>query len=204
MCSGKELKSANKGTGSSKRSSAKGASTGQYISSKGHGSAAGYTSYAGRSNSKRMNDSIGKDARLQVLRIVTFANESNQEHHELHVGLQIMYCAENGDELDYRFVHVTGGPGQFRRQERHSYDGTESNTFINAVHVVTIRTRPSDTRLRDTIWDTEIRDNDLDWYCQHFVSDALDNCAEAGLITEDQAEQAVDRMLTAIVELTSR
>ncbi|KAI0970618.1 hypothetical protein F4678DRAFT_462319 [Xylaria arbuscula] len=204
MRSDKEIKYTSKGTGSSKRSSAEGASVGQYNSSKGYGSAAGYNSYAGRLKYKQMNDSIREDDRLQVLGIIMFANERNEEHNELHVGLQITYCADNGDELDYRFLHVIGGPGYFRRQERHPYDGTGTDTFIFAVHVATIRAEPSDTRLRDTIWSTEIRNSDHDWYCQHFVNDALDNCSEAGLITEDQADQAVDRMLTAIVQLTSR
>ncbi|KAF2973275.1 hypothetical protein GQX73_g422 [Xylaria multiplex] len=178
-------------------------STAGYGSATSYGSTADYGPSAGKSKSKEKSTLKEQGSGLQFLSIVIFANDSSESHNELHVGLQIEYRSQDAISSGYTFLHVIGGSGHFRREERLDFDATQSQTYISRVRVATIEVSgPADTRLRDTIYNTRVRNSEPGWYCQHYVDDALENCVRAGLITNRQADKAIDKMAETLVELT--
>ncbi|KAI0530377.1 hypothetical protein GGR58DRAFT_524619 [Xylaria digitata] len=174
-----------------------------YGSSSGYGSTAGYDPSTGDSTYKKKSSSKKQGSGVQLLDIMISANDTSESHNQLHVGLQIEYRSEDSETREHTFLHVIGGPGYFRREERRNWDATESRTFIDRVHVAAVRASgPSDTRLRDTILNTRVKNNEDNWYCQHYVGDALENCVAAGLITEGQLDRAIDKMADTLIRLT--
>lgn len=118
-----------------------------------------------------------------------------------HTGLYIEHVREDGLVTPWNFLDVQGSAGMFERYENLLRDPTRSDLFVARVHVADIPvTGPTDSRLRDVIWGTEVNNEEYDWNCQSWVGDALSSCVKAGLISSDECSMAIDRMADYILQ----
>ncbi|GAW20521.1 hypothetical protein ANO14919_100270 [Xylariales sp. No.14919] len=117
-----------------------------------------------------------------------------------HTELLIQHLSQDGTVLWRRYLHVAGAAGFFEREEL-DYDPTSSELFAGLVPVTTIAVSTSaDRRLRDAIWSTPVNNADRSWNCQNYVGDALYSCTEAGLVSTEETENAIDGMTDLILE----
>ncbi|KAI8956952.1 hypothetical protein F5Y11DRAFT_361251 [Daldinia sp. FL1419] len=71
--------------------------------------------------------------------------------------------------------------------------------FYRRLAVATVETGPEpDTRLRDAILGTHVNNTELDWNCQSWVGDVLTTLQDAGLITDEEGDNALNGMVNYI------
>ncbi|KAI0534577.1 hypothetical protein GGR58DRAFT_482327 [Xylaria digitata] len=176
MDSSEDIESPSKVVGSSNTSSTEGTSTGKSVSTG------------------------GQPCELQRLDVIVFRGDPIDAPQYRHTELLIQHLSVDGTVLWRRYLHVAGAAGFFEREEL-EYDPGSSELFVGLVPVATIPvSTSSDRRLRDAIWSTPVNNGDRSWNCQNYVGDALYSCTEAGLVSTEETENAIDGMTDLILE----
>ncbi|KAI1437388.1 hypothetical protein GGR50DRAFT_692169 [Xylaria sp. CBS 124048] len=141
------------------------------------------------------------DEGCQRLAIIVLRGDPIDAPQYRHTALFIEHLNGSGRITQNRLMQAVGSTGMFERDEATDRDPMESEVFAGRVTVATIPVvSSSDTRLRDTIWSTPVNNMEYDWNCQHWVGDALSACAWAGLISTEEADEAIDGMTDLILQ----
>ncbi|AEO71898.1 uncharacterized protein THITE_2124771 [Thermothielavioides terrestris NRRL 8126] len=158
-----------------------------------------------KSSSPKSDGKTVKETRqkFQRLSVIVFSGDPLDLPETRHTGLYIEHLNEDGSIIGRNFLHVTGSAGIFQREESIERNPTGSELFTGSVHVATIvATGSSDRRLRNAIWATPVNNAEYDWNCQSWVGDALTSCVNAGLISTEQRDMAIDGMAELILQAT--
>ncbi|KAI1171097.1 hypothetical protein F4777DRAFT_72743 [Nemania sp. FL0916] len=162
------------------------------------------TSKKSTCNSKDLsykNIRLEPDSQSHRLDVIVFRGNPIDSPCCRHAGLLIEKMSHEGTMMQRRFLHVTGAAGFFLREEDIDRDPTKSEFFAGSVPVATIpASGPSDSRLRDAIWFTAINNAEMGWNCHNWVGDALYACTQAGLVSKDKTEKAIEGMTDLIVQ----
>ncbi|KAF2967271.1 hypothetical protein GQX73_g6299 [Xylaria multiplex] len=136
----------------------------------------------------------------QRLDVIVFRGDPIDAPQYRHTELLIQHLSADGTVLWRRYLHVAGAAGFFEREEL-EHDPGSSELFVGLVPVTTIPvSTSSDRRLRDAIWSTPVNNDDRSWNCQNYVGDALYSCIEAGLVSTEETDNAIDGMTDLILE----
>ncbi|KAI0436884.1 hypothetical protein F4803DRAFT_540656 [Xylaria telfairii] len=135
------------------------------------------------------------------LSIIIFVGDPVDAPHYRRTGLLIQQLSPEATVIHQKYLQVIGTAGSFLRDESTDSDPTSSELLAGRVTVATIPVSgPSDNRLRDAIWSTAVNNDETDWNCQNWVGDALYSCTQAGLVSSDETEAAIDGMADLILQ----
>ncbi|KAH8158363.1 hypothetical protein CIB48_g9880 [Xylaria polymorpha] len=135
------------------------------------------------------------------LSIIIFVGDPVDAPHYRHTGLLIQHLSQEATVIHQKYLQLTGSAGCFLRDESTDPDPTSSKLLAGRVTVATIpASGPSDSRLRDAIWSTAVNIDETDWNSQNWVGDALYSCTQAGLVSSDETEAAIDGMADLILQ----
>ncbi|KAF7513872.1 hypothetical protein GJ744_006486 [Endocarpon pusillum] len=125
----------------------------------------------------------------------------------------VVYKGDPVDAMEYRhtalfaefsdgtntLLHITGESGFFAFDGRPNQVPVESQNFVKQIYVATI---PGVTRdgFISTIRTIPIDNQNRSWNCPHWVGDALNHIAAAGMITQEVASKVVLDMVDIVFE----
>ncbi|KAL2185624.1 hypothetical protein L209DRAFT_773869 [Thermothelomyces heterothallicus CBS 203.75] len=196
-------------SGPSTHSSTASTTTSSTTSSTGNGSRSGGSarSTSNRNDKKDEKDGTEEEERpeYQKLYVIVFKGASYDSYNKRHCALTI----EHRDYADKRWrlntVDIEGAERMWRVRESVNWDPWNSRTFYGAFLVKSFMVGHgaqgrNDRRLRDSIYNARIDNEDPEWNCQSWLEGALHRLRAARFLTNEEAEAAISAALDIVLE----
>lgn len=136
--------------------------------------------------------------RRYYIYVAIFRGRPRDRQRNRHVAL--WFVPEKGGKS---FVfHAVGRTRAFSFESKENYDPTTSNSFAKIVTVATTAHKFTADELLQWLQRVPIDNNDPEYTCVSWVDEALKMLRDAGSITSDDYERAMDDTIGATLEAT--